>query len=129
MCIKKDWVCDGDPDCVDGADEDKSKISNCNTTLEACADDQFKCDNGRCINKVWRCDHDNDCGDGSDESKDCKDHYRTCSETEFSCQNAKCISKNYQCDGEDDCGDGSDEFNCGNIYFQRTSAGIAMNHI
>lgn len=43
-------ICDGDPDCVDGADE--------NTTLHHCASPQpcgegmFTCENGRCINKV-----------------------------------------------------------------------------
>ena len=112
VCIQRSWVCDGDPDCVDGADEDEVK-ANCTRVKEDCEEDQFQCKSGRCINKFWRCDHDNDCGDGSDESKDCKDHYRKCAEAEFTCQNARCISNNYRCDGEDDCGDGSDEFNCG----------------
>ena len=112
-----EWVCDGDSDCVDGADEDKTKIQNCTVTLEECTGDQFKCDNGRCINSLWKCDHDNDCGDGSDEAKDCKDKYRKCNDTEFTCSNAKCISKNYKCDGEDDCGDNSDEVDCGKLIY------------
>ena len=103
-------MCDGDPDCVDGADEN-STLNNC-STLEPCNEDQFTCDNGRCINEDWVCDHDNDCGDGSDESKNCNSQYKTCSSEEFSCRNFKCIRSPYRCDGEDDCGDNSDELNC-----------------
>ena len=47
QCIPRKWICDGDPDCVDGADEKQ----NC-TAPTPCHDDQFTCHNGRCINKV-----------------------------------------------------------------------------
>lgn len=50
QCIPKKWLCDGDPDCVDGADEN-STLYHC-ATPQPCSDDLFTCGNGRCINKV-----------------------------------------------------------------------------
>lgn len=50
QCIPRKWLCDGDPDCVDGADEN-STLLHC-PTPEPCSEDQFTCANGRCINKV-----------------------------------------------------------------------------
>lgn len=50
QCIPKKWICDGDPDCVDGADENTT-LHNC-ATQQPCGEDMFTCGNGRCINKV-----------------------------------------------------------------------------
>lgn len=52
QCIPKKWLCDGDPDCVDGADEN-STLHHC-ATPQPCGEDQFTCANGRCINKVQK---------------------------------------------------------------------------
>lgn len=43
-------MCDGDPDCVDGADENTTML-NC-PEPEECAENQFQCNNRRCISKV-----------------------------------------------------------------------------
>lgn len=50
MCILKKWVCDGDPDCVDGADENSTAL-HC-PPPEECGENEFRCNNGRCISKV-----------------------------------------------------------------------------
>lgn len=118
QCIPKKWLCDGDPDCVDGADENVT-LHNCPKPTP-CSDNQFTCNNGRCLNRSWLCDHDNDCGDGSDEGKFCNSQYKHCSTHEFTCQNFKCIRKQFRCDGQDDCGDHSDEVGCRKLqYFIR----------
>lgn len=101
-CIPLTWVCDGEADCQDGADE--QTIQGC--TLDSCNENQFRCSDGQCIGKVYYCDGDKDCSDGSDEPHEC---YRTCSVGDFKCKNGKCISENLKCNGENNCGDGSDE--------------------
>lgn len=50
QCIPRKWLCDGDPDCIDGADENAT-IHHC-ATPQPCGEEQFTCGNGRCINKV-----------------------------------------------------------------------------
>lgn len=52
QCIPRKWLCDGDPDCVDGADENVT-TQHC-PTPQPCGEDMFTCENGRCINKVSR---------------------------------------------------------------------------
>lgn len=64
-CIHKSWICDGEPDCLDGEDEAASTcLSN------KCSDNEFMCSNGKCIMEREKCDGTNHCNDGSDE-KNC----------------------------------------------------------
>lgn len=55
MCIPKKWVCDGDPDCVDGADENVT--AHYCPPPEACGENEFQCQNRRCISKVGEVEH------------------------------------------------------------------------
>ncbi|KAM9115672.1 basement membrane-specific heparan sulfate proteoglycan core protein isoform 4-T4 [Pangshura tecta] len=108
QCIPRDYLCDGERDCLDGSDE-----LSCGTPTP-CEPNEFKCRNGHCALKLWRCDGDNDCVDGSDEV-DCptKGPYDTCSPHQFTCVSSRtCIPASYQCDEEADCPDRSDEVGC-----------------
>ncbi|CEF60016.1 Laminin B type IV domain and EGF-like, laminin domain and Low-density lipoprotein (LDL) receptor class A repeat and Immunoglobulin subtype 2 domain and Immunoglobulin subtype domain and Immunoglobulin-like domain and Immunoglobulin I-set domain and Immunoglobulin-like fold domain and Laminin B, subgroup domain-containing protein [Strongyloides ratti] len=107
-CVKNDYVCDGEPDCGDRADE-----ANCPAT-KVCEPNEFKCGNDRCVQKMWLCDGDDDCGDGTDELN-CKKKNpgELCEPTEFKCaDNRQCVPQSFQCDGTNDCQDGSDEVGC-----------------
>uniref|UniRef100_A0A8C2QBS6 Low density lipoprotein receptor-related protein 1Bb n=1 Tax=Cyprinus carpio TaxID=7962 RepID=A0A8C2QBS6_CYPCA len=102
-CIRVNWICDGDDDCLDGSDEEAHICSN-----HSCPVDQFKCPNNRCIPKRWLCDGANDCGDNEDESnKTCS--AQPCRAGQFTCGNGRCVPEAWRCDQDDDCGDMSDE--------------------
>lgn len=104
FCINEHYLCDGDNDCADGADE-----LNC-----TCASDHYRCANGRCITNRWRCDGWNDCIDNSDETIELCSRL-SCGQHAFRCRNKRCVPKASVCDDKDDCGDNSDESSCSSV--------------
>ncbi|KAH3888381.1 hypothetical protein DPMN_012414 [Dreissena polymorpha] len=107
VCIPRNLVCDGQPDCDNGQDE-KGCVAQ-SVTHSHCPIDHYTCWNLQCVKKNWVCDGDNDCGDNSDELM-CPP--KNCTEDEFQCNNNNCVLKKWQCDGDDDCKDWSDEHHC-----------------
>jgi len=140
-CIKGEYVCDAEIDCVDGSDE-----ADCGEGWEATpfdewyyeddldcsAEDVYTCSSefgDACIPELYVCDTMVDCEDGSDEA-DCGedweatpyDEWSTSTELDctaedvYTCSSEygdACIRGDYVCDALIDCEDGSDEADCG----------------
>ncbi|GFO20808.1 LOW QUALITY PROTEIN: low-density lipoprotein receptor-related protein 1 [Plakobranchus ocellatus] len=115
-CLAESKVCNGQTDCSDGSDE-----AGC-----PCADNEFRCSNGKCILNDFRCDYESHCDDHSDEMN-CN---KTCDDLDFKGLDHKdlipcnttslCIYPSWICDGSNDCLDNNDEVNCENIVDNST---------
>src|SRR5688572_8986478 len=100
-CIDELWECDGEPDCVDGGDEE-----DC---YEGCAPGDAECDDGSCIDSASICDGEADC-DGAEDEDNCE--YGECTFGDFHCDDGSCVDSDSVCDGEADCDEGEDEEVC-----------------
>ncbi len=90
--IPQDFLCDGEPDCAGGEDEqDCSGLS------------AFECGDGSTVPTNYTCDGYVDCEDGSDEGT------ALCQGKLFTCDDGEQIPSDGVCDFYPDCSDGSDE--------------------
>ncbi|XP_016042287.2 prolow-density lipoprotein receptor-related protein 1-like [Erinaceus europaeus] len=103
-CIPVTWLCNGEQECPDGADEQCEEM--CRGHPQA-----WPCDNGKCIALSWLCDGVGDCLDGSDEV-DCET-LTACPDQKVRCSgNSQCHDAWELCDDLEGCEDGFDKAHC-----------------
>ncbi|XP_077068013.1 uncharacterized protein LOC143721476 [Siphateles boraxobius] len=85
-CLPTSWRCDGDKDCLNGADEEG--CGPCRPTEFSCGDKRKSC-----LPTSWRCDGDKDCPNGADEEGCVTQH-----------EDAPVTSKNHTVLNDDDLG-------------------------
>ncbi|XP_022111873.1 low-density lipoprotein receptor-related protein-like isoform X2 [Acanthaster planci] len=109
-CIPETLQCNGEPDCLQGTDEDECGLStrapNCSVGFKKCALQE------KCYDIRYTCDGHPDCLDASDELN-CASIL--CPAAGYiKCEDGwQCYNGAHTCDGWVDCRDGSDEKNCG----------------
>ncbi|TKC52997.1 hypothetical protein EI555_015648, partial [Monodon monoceros] len=103
-CIPVAWLCNGEQECPDGADEQCEEV--CHGHPQA-----WQCDDGRCISIHWLCDGVSDCLDGSDEVN-CE-RMTPCPDPKIPCPgDPQCRDAWEPCDVDEDCGGGFGEAHC-----------------
>uniref|UniRef100_A0A7E4VR66 Very low-density lipoprotein receptor n=1 Tax=Panagrellus redivivus TaxID=6233 RepID=A0A7E4VR66_PANRE len=130
-CIPRSWRCDGDVDCLNGADE---KSCSAAPTVQCDPETHYQCKPSpggsvkprarifaqtfpvSCIPHAWKCDGEVDCPEKDDELG-CSPAEVHCGDGQFKCpgyqhHQTSCIPNSWVCDGESDCVDMADEKNC-----------------
>lgn len=101
-CISYLFLCDGEADCPNSADEDCNGSVHKKKNLN-CEEGKFSCPGiDICLPNKWKCDGHRDCPNGFDENNctslvECKG---------FRCNSGECIPNKWKCDGTFDCLDG-----------------------